>query len=97
MPVAEGLAVALMAGVTLLTRLGGPPLGAVLSAHPQLERGLRHLSLPLLAALAAPAVAEGDAARAFGVAAACALVIVTRSVPLSILIGAAAAAAIRFV
>ncbi|MCB9958970.1 MAG: AzlD domain-containing protein [Rhodospirillaceae bacterium] len=87
-----GLAIALTALVTLLTRAAGPALVARIPITRRFERFLDGLSISVIAALVASGLARGGWREGAAVALAAVVVLGTRSSVLAMLAGMATAA-----
>lgn len=86
------LAITIVAGVTLATRLGGAELMRFIRFAPWVERFLRGLSTGVLAALIATVIARGGPREAMAIGAAI-LLAVTTGRPLMAILAAMAVAA----
>ena len=89
------LAILAMAGVTWGLRAGGLALARRLRQQGAVARALRQMPACVMAALVAPAVAQGGPAQAFAAAATITAMAVTRSLPVAMAIGVAAVVAGR--
>jgi len=89
------LAILAMAGVTWSLRAGGLALARRLRQQGAAARALRQMPACVMAALVAPAVAQGGPAEALAAAATIAAMAVTRSLPVAMAIGVAAVVAGR--
>lgn len=96
--VAEGAALAAIAGmalVTYATRAGGIVLMRSVPITPRVEAFLRHLSSSVLVAMVAPAAATGDPAALAAIGAALAVMLATRQLIPAMTAGVASAALLR--
>ena len=81
------LAILAMAGITWGLRAGGLALARHLRQHGAMARALRQMPACVMAALVAPAVAQGGALERLAAALTVAAMALTRSLPAAMLVG----------
>ncbi|MFO7308077.1 MAG: AzlD domain-containing protein [Pseudomonadota bacterium] len=89
------LAIALMAAVTFLTRIGGVDIMSFVPITPRIEAFLRHLAVSVIVALVVPAAVKGGPTAVLAVATAGLVMVLTRSAVGAMLAGVACAALLR--
>lgn len=92
---AIALAIAGMAVVTYLTRIGGVVVMGFVPITRRVESFLRHLACSVMVSIIAVGAARGDPAAWIALVAALAFMVLTRSSPLAMLGGMAVAAGTR--